>query len=321
MSLGKLRHESKYLAVKYFYEEKGWSIRWMCKQLEIAHSAYYKWKHWEIPKQETENEKIANLIIEYDEKFGHILGYRRMTQWINRLNQTNYNRKRIHRIMKKLNIHAVIRPKKKKYLKSTPQTTADNIFKRNFNADKPNEKWATDVTEFKIPKSSKKIYLSAILDLYDRSIVSYVLSRSNNNLLVFKTFDKAIQKYPYAKPTLHSDRGFQYTSKSFKTRLQKQGAKQSMSRVGKCIDNGPVEGLWGIIKTEMYAMYDIDNEESLIQAIDKYIHFYNVERFQERFNCQTPMEVRQAALATANPIQYPIAKNKRIKKFKEKFSA
>lgn len=321
MSLGKLRHESKYLAVKYFYEEKGWSISWMCEQLAIAHSAYYKWKHREIPTQEAENEKIASLIVEYDEKFGHILGYRRMTQWINRLNQTNYNRKRIHRIMKKLNIHSVIRPKKKKYLKSSPQTIADNIFQRNFNADKPNEKWSTDVTEFKIPKSSKKIYLSAILDLYDRSIVSYVLGKSNNNALVFKTFDKAIQKCPYAKPMLHSDRGFQYTSKSFKAKLKKQGAKQSMSRVGKCIDNGPVEGLWGIIKSEMYAMNDIYDEESLIQAIDKYIHFYNTERFQERFDCQTPMEVRQAALVTANPIQYPIAENKRIKKFKEKFSA
>ena len=115
MRLGKVRYESKYLAIKYYHVEKGWSIEWMCKQLEISRAAYYKWLHRDAPEQEAENIKLAGLIREYDERFHHILGYRRMTSWINHFNHTNYSSKRVHRIMKKLNIHAAIRKKKKKY--------------------------------------------------------------------------------------------------------------------------------------------------------------------------------------------------------------
>ena len=102
--LGKQRYESKYMAIKYFYEDKGWSINWMCKQLSVSRAAYYKWLHREIPIQEQENIELASLIKEYDERFNHILGYRRMTSWINHFNHTNYSKKRVHRIMKKLNI-------------------------------------------------------------------------------------------------------------------------------------------------------------------------------------------------------------------------
>lgn len=223
--------------------------------------------------------------------------------------------------MKKLNIHSVIRKKKKKYKISTPETTAENILQRNFYATRPNEKWATDVTEFKIPGEKKKLYLSAILDLYDRVPVSYVISYSNNNQLVFKTFDKAIAENPTAKPIFHSDRGYQYTSKVFQQKLLKQEMKQSMSRVGHCIDNGPTEGFWGIIKTEMYQMYEITDEVSLRYAIKNYIRFYTEERPQDRYNCKTPREVRTEALSKDVPIEYPIPENKRIKKYKEKWCA
>ena len=114
--LGKQRYESKYMAIKFFSEKKNWSINWMCKQLEISRTAYYKWLHREVPEQELENIKLAELIKEYDERFNHILGYRRMTSWINHFNHTNYKRKRVHRIMKKLGIHAAIRKKKKNTL-------------------------------------------------------------------------------------------------------------------------------------------------------------------------------------------------------------
>lgn len=113
MRLGKVRHESKYLAVQYFYTEKNWSIGWMCRQLEISRSAYYKWLHREVPDEELENIRLAELIKEYDERFCHILGYRRMTSWINHFNHTQYSKNRVHRIMKKLGIHSVIRQKKK----------------------------------------------------------------------------------------------------------------------------------------------------------------------------------------------------------------
>lgn len=239
MRFGKQRYESEYMTIKYFYENNIWSINWMCKQLSVSRAAYYKWLHREVPIQEQENIELANLIKEYDERFNHILGYCRMTSWINHFNHTNYKKKRIHRIMKKLNVHSVIRKKKKKYLSSTPQAVAENILQRDFYATAPNQKWATDVTEFKVPGEKKKLYLSAIIDLYDRYPVSYVISCRNDNQLVFKTFDKAIISNPDAKPIFHSDRGFQYTSKVFQRKLMDQEMQQSMSRLGHCIDNGP----------------------------------------------------------------------------------
>ena len=222
MRLGKTRYESKYMVIKELHTEKKWSIEWMCKQLEISRAAYYKWLKHEIPEAEIENIKLAELIKEYDERFNHILGYRRMTSWINHFNHTNYSKKRIHRIMKKLGIHSVIRKKKAKYIYSKPDETAENLLQRDFYATAPNQKWATDVTEFKVPGDKKKIYLSAIIDLYDRYPVAYVISGRNDNQLVFKTFDKAIMANPDAKPIFHSDRGFQYTSKTFKKKLEKQ---------------------------------------------------------------------------------------------------
>ena len=293
----------------------------MCQQLGISRSAYYKWVHREISVQESENIQIAELIREYDERFIHILGYRRMTSWINHFNHTNYKQKRIHKIMKKIGIHSLIRKKKKKYTSSTPETVAENKLGRDFYASAPNEKWATDVTEFKIPGEKKKLYLSAILDLYDRYPVAYVISTRNNNHLVFKTFDKAIASNPEAKPLFHSDRGFQYTNKAFQRKLMEQEMEQSMSRVGHCIDNGPTEGFWGIIKSEMYQMYKITDEASLRFAIKDYIRFYSEERPQNRYHCKTPLEVRTEALSADSPADYPIPPNKRIEKYKEKWCA
>lgn len=292
----------------------------MCKQLEISRASYYKWLHREIPEQELKNLRLVELIKEYDERFKHILGYRRMTSWINHFNHTNYNKKRIHRIMKKLGIHAVIRRKKKKYRSSKQETVSENKLGRDFCAMGPNEKWATDVTEFKVPGNNKKLYLSAILDLYDRYPVAYVLSTRNNNRLVFKTFDKAIAANPDARPLFHSDRGYQYTSKVFQRKLKEREMEQSMSRVGHCIDNSPTEGFWGIIKSEMYQLYDITDEKTLKNAIHDYIRFYSEERPQDRYHCKTPLEVRKEALESDKVKVYPIAENKRIKKYKEKWT-
>lgn len=323
MRLGRLRYASKYLAIQHFYTERQWSINWMCKQLGVTRAAYYKWLKRNVPEKERENEIIAQLIREYDDRFNHILGYRRMTDWINRLNGTHYSRNRIHRIMKELNIHSVIRKKKKKYTNSTPETTAENTLGRNFNADRPNQKWATDVTEFKWYEGPvvHKLYLSAILDLYDRSIVAYVVSTRNDNKLVFDTFEQAILANPDAHPLFHSDRGFQYTGKVFQFKLSQQAMEQSMSRVGHCIDNCPTEGFWGIVKAEMYYLSKFSNEDDLRAAIDSYIHFYNYERFQERFGTRTPIEVRSAAISAEIPEQFPIAENKRILQYKARFAA
>ena len=95
MRLGKLRYESKYLAIKHFHTEKNWSIEWMCNHLEISRAAYYKWLHREIPNDELENIKLAEIIKEYDDRFNHILGYRRMTSWINHFNHTKQSTAKI----------------------------------------------------------------------------------------------------------------------------------------------------------------------------------------------------------------------------------
>ncbi len=323
MRLGRQRYDVKYLTIQYFYTEKHWSINWMCKHLKVTRAAYYKWLKRDISKIEQENEILVQLICEYDERFNHILGYRRMTDWINKLNGTHYSRNRVHRLMKELNIHSVIRRKKRKYTYSAPETTAENTLGRDFNAEKPNQKWATDVTEFKWYEGPivHKLYLSAILDLYDRSVVAYIVSTRNDNKLVFDTFEQAIRLNPDAHPLFHSDRGFQYTNKAFQFKLSQQAMSQSMSRVGHCIDNCPIEGFWGIVKAEMYYLMKFENEGELRTAIDNYIHFYNYERFQERFGTKSPMEVRSMALLMDKPEQFPIAENKRILRYKAKFSA
>jgi len=295
----------------------------MCKSLEVSRAGYYKWLKHETTEEESENEIIVQLILEYDEQYRHTLGYRRMTGYINRLNHKQYGEKRIHRLMKMLGIHSVIRPKKKKYRYSTPEAVADNVLKRNFEAAGPNEKWATDVTEFKWYEGTAvhKLYLSAVMDLYDRSIVGYVMSRRNDNALVFATFDKAIEANPDAKPLFHSDRGFQYTSKVFQCKLTEQGMTQSMSRVGHCIDNGPTEGFWGIVKAEMYNLQKFCSEEELRRAIDEFIQYYNEGRYQVRFGFKSPTEIRTAALENPEPEQYPIPENTRIQKYKSRYAA
>ncbi len=112
----------------------------MCRHLEISRAAYYKWLHRTVPDAEHENIKLAELIKEFDERFHHILGYRRMTSWINHFNQTKYSKNRVHRIMKKLGIHSVIRKKKKKYTYSKPDETAENILQRDFLRNCPQSK-------------------------------------------------------------------------------------------------------------------------------------------------------------------------------------
>lgn len=198
--------------------------------------------------------------------------------------------------MKSVKLAAVIRRKKKRYIKSTPQITAENILNREFVADSPNKKWLTDVTEFKLTNGSKA-YLSAILDIGDNGIISYVIGKSNNNKLVFDTLDKAIEANPTATSLFHSERGFQYTSKTLKHKLNEFNAIQSMSRVGMCIDNGPMEAFWRTLKSEMYYLRKFSTFEELEQAIDEYIKFYNTKRLQKKLKGMAPFEYRSHTLA------------------------
>jgi putative transposase len=142
-----------------------------------------------------------------------------------------------------------------------------------------------------------KIYnkVNGIYGLHDNSIVGYVLGHSNNNRLVFKNLDIALKASPGASPMIHTDRGYQYTSDEFKEKLDAAGMTQSMSRVGKCIDNGPMEGFWGILKCEKYSLHKYSSYEELSKAIDKYIIFYNTKRLQKKLNGLSPLEFRALA--------------------------
>lgn len=271
----------------------------MCNVLGIARSSYYKHKNRIKPEKEKNDELLCSLINEYHSAFDGILGYRRMTMFINRLNQKTYSEGYIHRLMRFQDITARIRRKKVNRKKVNPDYIKENILARNFKAEKPNEKWLTDVTEFSIPGDKRKLYLSPIMDLYDNSIIEYKLSFKNNNQLVFKMFDSALEKYPDAKPIFHSDRGFQYTSTVFKGKIEEAGMQQSMSRVGKCIDNGPMEGFFGTLKSEMFYGKKFQSLEELRMKIIKYIKFYNEQRFQKKLGCLAPMEYRNQALHCA----------------------
>ena len=294
-----VRQADSYIAIQYLNKTEKYPIEKLCIKLHICRSAYYKWLKREPSEHQKTNEQLVEWIKELYEEQDGILGYRQMTITVNREHKTNYNKKRIYRLMQILHLKSVCRKKKYDYIKSTPEITAENVLNREFYADAPNEKWLTDVTEFKyyVNGETRKLYLSAILDLYDRRIVSYKIGSSNNNMLVFDTFDDAVLNNPDAHPLFHSDRGFQYTSKTFHQKLMAAGMRQSMSRVGRCIDNGPMEGYWGILKSEMYYLKRFTSQAELTKAIENYILFYNTKRYQLKLNCMTPMEFHAAAAA------------------------
>ena len=268
----------------------------------MSRSAYYKWLHRKVPSKEAENERIAETIekihTESPDK-----GYRRIRDDLERYHDIKVNDKRVLRICRKKNIKSTIKYSNNGCTRqaSNPQFIAENVLNREFYADAPNEKWLTDVTEFKyyIGQEKHKIYLSAILDLYDRRIVSYVISNSNNNALVFDTFDKAITWNPNAHPLCHSDRGYQYTSRTFHAKLEAAGMTQSMSRVAKCIDNGPMEGFWGIIKRERYYGKKFTSREALVKMIEDYIEYYNHKRLQRNLGVLTPFEKHEQYMLVA----------------------
>ena len=291
MGISLVKQAEIYLAIQIFVNQKHYPVTILCEIAGISRAAYYKWLHKDKSKNELQNEKISEFICEaYAEKDG-ILGYRQMTIKLRREQKLIINYKRIYRLMRILGLKSVCRKRKHNYIKSTPEVTAENILNRQFKAEHTCEKWLTDVTEFKYG-NYKKAYLSAILNLADKSIVSYVIGSSNNNPLVFKTFDLAVKAHPGATPLFHSDRGFQYTNKIFKDKLDKEGMTQSMSRVGRCIDNGPMEAFWGMLKSEMYYLHKFDDYKSLEKAVEDYIVYYNSKRYQKRLKSMTPLEYR-----------------------------
>ena len=230
-------------------------------------------------------------------------GHRRIRDDLEKDYNICTSNKRVLHFCRVLHIQSTVKFRKQGCTKnaSDPQVTAQNLLHREFWAGRPNEKWLTDVTEFKWYEGPiiHKLYLSPILDLCDRRIVSYVIRDRNDNKLVFDTLDKAVLENPDAHPLFHSDRGFQYTSRTFHKKLLDAGMTQSMSRVGRCIDNGPMEGFWGILKRECYYGQTFTSREQLVSAIEDYIDYYNNRRYQHRLFIQTPMQAHVSAMNRA----------------------
>ena len=299
------RHLNSYLAIEELSAEHSeYPVCIMCGILGINRAAYYKWKRQIKSKNDELNELIAEKVVEIHDKHPD-MGYRRIRDTLEHDYDISVNDKRVLRLCRKKKVRSHIKHKYNCCTKpaSDPAYIAENILNREFRSDKPNEKWLTDVTEFKYgageDEKKGKIYLSVILDLYGKRPVAFEYSEHNDNPLVFNTFDKAIASNPDAKPLFHSDRGYQYTSKAFRQKIIDAGMTQSMSRVARCIDNGPMEGFWGIMKREMYYGKKYKTKEELIDAIETYINYYTYKRVQRNLCILTPQEFYEKQLLAA----------------------
>lgn len=269
----------------------------------ISRSSYYKWVNHKNSENDILNKQIASKIEQMHVEHPD-MGYRKLRDALAHDENIHVNDKRILRICRKKKIQSIVEGRHNCCTKpaSDPAYVAENILNREFTAEHPNEKWVTDVSEFKYgigTENTGKIYLSAIIDLCDKRPVSYVFSDHNDNPLVFDTFDVAVAANPDAHPLFHSDRGYQYTSNDFRQRILKSGMTQSMSRVARCIDNGPMEGFWGLMKREMYYTRKYQTKAELINAINSYMNYYTNQRPQRKLGVLTPMEYHEKLLLAA----------------------
>ena len=300
-----------YELIRTLNKEEGYDINFMCRELGISRAAYYKWAKHETSAREQENRELLGLIREISNSNNSLFGSMTMTYHIRNKYGINYNHKRIYRLMC---INDIVSNYRRKpayhYRRSTPEITAENVLSREFNADHINQKWCTDITEMKVPYSNDKIYISPVIDLADRYPVALYVSDRNDTILTDKVLQQAHDAYPAARVIYHSDRGFQYTRAVFKTRLEEYGYTQSMSRVSRCIDNGPCEQFQGQLKEILQVLYpDIRSKEELIEAVYKAVEYYVNFYPQRRFKGKTAGQVRKEALACDNAANYPIPVN------------
>lgn len=307
-----------YKLIKELHEsDKKWEISFMCKHLGISRAAYYKWLNSTPTEKHIEDERILIKIKEIANSNNSLFGAMNMYYTLRDTYNFTCGHNRVYRIMCINDIKSSYRKSSKYiYKKSTPEETTDNILKRDFNASKPNKKWCTDVTEIKVPTTGEKLYISPILDLYDRYPVSFAVSETNDTALVNKALEIAHSAYPYATPIYHSDRGFQYTRTVFKTKLNEYGMTQSMSRVSRCIDNGPCEGFQGFFKDMLFILYpNIRSKKEMIHAIHGTMDYYINKYPQKRYKGKTCGQVRKEAIKTTEPTIYPIKQANRYIRF------
>lgn len=220
-------------------------------------------------------------------------GYRRMTAALSNGGQS-VNSKTVRRLMDELGLKCTVRPKKYRSYRGLMGEASPNVLARQFEADQPNQKWVTDVTEFKV--AGEKLYLSPVLDLYNGEIVAYQTATRPRYTLVGDMLEKALKRLPEgAKPMLHSDQGWHYRYPDYRERLEKAGLEQSMSRKGNCHDNATMESFFGTLKSEFYHRERFDSVAQLQAGLDEYIHYYNHERIKMKLNGLSPVAYRSQA--------------------------
>ena len=283
-----MTQKNKYRVIAEFTGK--YSITVMCKFMSVPRSSYYYWL-----KNKDCDDKDALLIESIREgqrASCGTYGYRRMTIWLNRVYGIIVNSKRVRRVMKEAGLQSVVRKKKKFKKDQGAVYKYDNLLARNFYSSRPNDKMVTDITY--ISTGRGKVFLSMVKDLFDNSIRGYCVSRNNDLKLVADTLRETFTniKTNNDKPVLlHSDQGFQYTSKLYERLTSQYGITPSMSRKGNCFDNAAAENFFSHLKSELINRVKLKDYEEAKKAIDDYIRYYNNERIQVKLK-MAPLEYR-----------------------------
>ena len=273
-----------------------------------TYSYYHSDKHIEADKRrKEEDDRILAIIVPTFEHHKSRYGYRRIILAL-KDKLAGINHKRIQRIMSANNLLGK-QPKNKYHsYKGDNGEYKENLllhkevidnkpnYIRDFNTTKPNEKWTTDVSEFKAPGG--KLYLSPIMDMYDGSIVAYDISTCPDFTQTKRMVDRAFKDNPNLEGLIfHSDQGWQYQHKTYMKWLKDKGILQSFSRKGNCMDNSLMENFFGIMKNEMYYGYEYKSLEELRKAMEEYITYYNTERINIKRKGLSPLQFRQQSLS------------------------
>lgn len=260
----------------------------MLELADIPRSTYYyHLKNMNNPDKYAEIKSVITQI--YHENKGRY-GYRRITLEL-RNRKYIINHKTVQKLMKQLGLKCMVRIKKYRSYRGKVGKTAPNLLKRDFKADKPNQKWVTDVTQFSI--MGKKIYLSPILDLYNGEIVSYNIAESPTFSQTTDMLMKAFGRIPdNTQLILHSDQGWQYQMDQYHKLLEKKGIIQSMSRKGNCYDNAAMENFFGLLKTELFYLQKFDTIDQFIKELEAYMDYYNNKRIKTKLKGLSPVQYR-----------------------------
>lgn len=254
----------------------------------LARSTYYYYlKIKDRDKYTTEKQEILEIFNLHKGRYG----YRRI---LSVLQSKGYviNHKTVLKLMRELQLKGKQRKNGKYHsYKGEVGKVADNLLKRDFKAEKPFEKLTTDVTEFKV--CNDKVYLSPVMDLYNREILSYSISLSPNLCQIREMLSGLFKKIPKrARPIFHSDQGWQYQHAEYQRMLSEHNITQSMSRKGNCMDNGAMENFFGRLKVEMFYGEKFDSVDSFINELRTYIDYYNNDRISMKLNGMSPVQYR-----------------------------